>query len=317
MSNKDKDKNQSKKINESSLKLFELLKLLYEDNADYNNVIDILKDDLKTSQSTNTIQVVLNKYINTLKVFGMNIIKENKKFKLLSSVYTMKLSLDDLKSINILTSSIKDFPDETLKDGVYEFLKNLTFRMNKEDKKSFDNINQTHNYNFSFKYLELKEQIKHCQELCKNNQTLDVVYLKDSEEIHTKCTPKELIYDSKNVYFKLYDIDNKQNIEISLFKILRIDVRPQVAKVNEMTHTVVYKLSGRLAKTYRLKLENEQSNGIDSEGCLTVINRNEPTSKLFQRLMRYGNSCEIISPKYVREEFMNLINKTLNNYEEG
>ena len=193
MSNKDKEKNQSKKINESSLKLFELLKLLYEDNADYNNVINILKDDLKTSQSTNTVQVVLNKYINTLKVFGMNIIKENKKFKLLSSIYTMKLSLDDLKSINILTSSIKDFPDETLTNGVCEFLENLTFRMNKEDKQSFDNINKTHNYNFSFKYLELKEQIKHCQELCKNNQTLDVVYLKDSEEIHTKCTPKELI----------------------------------------------------------------------------------------------------------------------------
>ena len=169
MQNNDKDKNRNTKINDSSLKLFEFLKLLYEKNADYDNVINILKDDLKAGQTTNTIQVVLNKYINTLKVFGMNIIKENKKFKLLSSIYTMKFSLDDLKSINILSSTIKEFPDETLTEGVSEFLDNVTFRMNKEDKISYDNINQTHNYNFSFKYLELKEQIKQCQELCKNN----------------------------------------------------------------------------------------------------------------------------------------------------
>ncbi len=316
MQNNDKDKNRNTKINDSSLKLFEFLKLLYEKNADYDNVINILKDDLKAGQTTNTIQVVLNKYINTLKVFGMNIIKENKKFKLLSSIYTMKFSLDDLKSINILSSTIKEFPDETLTEGVSEFLDNVTFRMNKEDKISYDNINQTHNYNFSFKYLELKEQIKQCQELCKNNQTLNIVYLKGTKEIHTKCTPKELIYDSKNVYFKLYDTQKKQNIEVSLFKILRIEVQPQIAKPNEMTHTVVYRLSGRLAKTYKLKPENEQMAAESPEGTLTVINRNESTNKLFQRLMRYGSNCEIISPKYAREEFKELINKTLNNYEE-
>lgn len=31
--------------------------------------------------------------------------------------------------------------------------------------------------------------------------------------------------------------------------------------------------------------------------------------------MRYGTECEIISPKFMREEMIELINKTLANYQ--
>ena len=48
------------KLNDGCLKIFQLLTLLYEDNAYYSNVVDIFKDDCN-EQSTNSIQVVLNK----------------------------------------------------------------------------------------------------------------------------------------------------------------------------------------------------------------------------------------------------------------
>ena len=71
----------------------------------------------------------------------------------------MNFSMDDLKSINILLSSIKDFPDDNLIETMSKFLNNIEFRMNTSDKISLDTIRQNNNYSFPFQYLELKQQI--------------------------------------------------------------------------------------------------------------------------------------------------------------
>ena len=101
----------NKKLNRGCLKIFQLLKLLYEDNADYDSVVKIFKDETE-GQSANTIHVNLNKYFNTLKIFGIKIKKENNKFKLLSSLYSMNFTVEDLKAISILASSIDKFPEQ-------------------------------------------------------------------------------------------------------------------------------------------------------------------------------------------------------------
>ncbi|MCM1339129.1 MAG: hypothetical protein NC191_05620 [Muribaculaceae bacterium] len=305
----------NKKLNEGCLKIFKFLELLYEDKAYYKDVIEIFKDDLNEDQTKNSIQVILNKYSNTFKVFGMKLVKEKNKFRLGSSLYTMKFSMDDLKSMNILFSSIQDFPDETLAESMLEFLNSITFRMNTDDKISLDTIRQTNNYSFPFQYLELKSQIKHCLDLCKSNQLVNLIYYKRKKEFKVRCKPKDVIYNSKNVYFAVHDVKTMQNLEIPLGKILRIEVNHQVASSSEITQTVVYKLSDRLAKTYKPK-QGEESQGLDEQGRLTIINRGEPIEKLFKRLMRYSSSCEIVRPKFIRDEFIELINKTLNNYEE-
>ena len=68
----------NKKLNDGCLKIFEFLKLLYNDEAEYSKVLEIFQDEIKET-TTNNIQVTLNKYINTLRVFGLKIKKENGK----------------------------------------------------------------------------------------------------------------------------------------------------------------------------------------------------------------------------------------------
>ena len=80
-------KKDSQKLNDGCIKIFKLLELLYQDKADYQSVINIFIDDFNEDQTTNNIQVVLNKYLNTLKVFGLNVVKENNKFTLFNSFY--------------------------------------------------------------------------------------------------------------------------------------------------------------------------------------------------------------------------------------
>lgn len=299
------------KLNEGCLKIFQLLTLLYEDNAYYSNVVDIFKDDLN-EQSTNNIQVVLNKYMNALKVFGINVKKIKNKYQLESSLYAMDFSADDLKSLSILIEAVKNFPDDKISQDVNNLIKNLILRMNNGDKNKLNYLCQ--NYDFSFYYSNLREQIDQCEQICRENYSLDILYLKNNKEHRCKCTPKELLYDSKRVYFKVYDSVAKQNLEIPLDNILSIAKLPQIANPIELPTTVVYKLKNRLAKTYKIK-ENEYSDGYDEDGNLIVINKNEPFDLLLNRLMRYTYNCEIISPKQLRDKMIEKINETLKNYE--
>lgn len=303
----------NKKLNEGCLKIFQLLELLYEDKADYDSVISIFKDEF-ADQSTNNIQVILNKNMNALKVFGIKVIKENNKYKMLSSLYSMPFTLDDLKAISIITNSIKEFPDEEIDKNILSFINNIQFRMGNEDKNTLNNLSQNRNYDFSFYYSNIKDQVEQCQKICKEGFIINVFYISKGQEISCKCTPQEVLYDTKNAYLKVYDTISRQNLEIPITNILSIAKLPQIAKKVEMTTTVVYKLKNRLAQTYKLK-ETETSEGLNANGELIVINKGEPFDKLLQRLMRYSYNCEIVSPKNLREEMIKLINETLNNYE--
>mgnify|MGYP007113980078 CR=1 FL=1 len=147
-------KKDSQKLNDGCIKIFKLLELLYQDKADYQSVINIFIDDFNEDQTTNNIQVVLNKYLNTLKVFGLNVVKENNKFILKNGLYSIPFTQDDLKTIGILTKLSQNFPDKELSQNLQKLLQELDFRMNENDKNELKNISK--NYNFSFYYQILK-----------------------------------------------------------------------------------------------------------------------------------------------------------------
>lgn len=302
----------SKKLNNGCLRIFHFLMLLYEDRAYYKDVMDIFKDEI-SEQSANNIQVTLNKYINTLKVFGIKIKKENNKYKLLSGLYSMKFTLDDINAISIITSSVRSFPDESLVEEIEKFKKNIMLRMNNEDKARFANISSSSGYDFSFFYADIRKQVEDCEKLSKLHSNLNLIYRKNNDEIRCRCIAKEVLYDSKNAYLKVHDSTKRQTLEIPISNIIHIEVLPNKSNSIELNTTIVYKLKNRLAKTYKLK-ENEHSQGFDSEGNLIVINQNEPFEKLLSRLMKYTDSCELISPKFLRDDMLKLINDTLANY---
>lgn len=303
--------NKNKKLNDGCIKIFDLLTLLYNDEADYNNVLNIFKDDLNEEQSPNNIQVILNKYINTLKVFGIKLRKVKNKFKMESSLYSVDFTFDDLKSIALLYTVANNFPDKEISAQIRNFIKILTFRMDNECRNILDNLNK--NYDFSFFYSNMREQIEQCKQICNEKFVTNILYLKNNKEVKCKCSPKEIIYDAKKVYLRAYDVTKRENIDIPLANILSIAKLPQRANSTELTTTVVYKLKNRLAKTYKIK-ENEYSDGYDENGNLIIINKNEPLELLLKRLMRYSFNCEIISPKSLRNEMIALISQTLNNY---
>lgn len=306
-------KKDNPKLNDGCIKIFKLLKLLYQDKADYQSVIDIFIDDFNEDQTTNNIQVVLNKYLNTLKVFGLNVVKENNKFILKNGLYSMPFTEDDLKTIGILSKLSQNFPEKEISQNIQKLLYELNFRMGEEDKNKLKNLSK--NYNFSFYYSNIEDKINYCEQICKENFVIVIIYLKENKEQKYKCYPKEIIYELKEAFLKVYEPNSHENINIPISNILTIAKQPQIANSTELTTTVVYKLKNRLAKTYKIK-ENEYSNGFDTDGNLVIINKNEPFDKLLQRLMRYSFNCKIISPKHLRDKMIERINQTLENYKD-
>lgn len=304
----------NKKLNEGCIKIFRLLELLYQDKADYESVKNVFKD-ANEKPSKNTLQVNMNKYINTLKIFGIKIKKEKNKYKLLSSLYSMKFTTEDIKAISLLIASMKNFPEVELTQDVNEFIQSLEARMNNDDRNKLNSFSKNSHPDNSFYYTDLREQIQQCEQVCNKNYTINVVYTKLNKEYSCKCTPKEVLYNSKGVFLRVYDTGKHHHLEIPINRILAITELPQVASPIELKPTVVYKLKNRLAKTYKVK-ENEHTDGYDEEGNLTVINKDGVLDNLIPRLLRYSYDCEIVSPKYLREEMKRIINETISQYEE-
>lgn len=304
--------NNNKKLNDGCLKIFKFLKLLYNNEAEYYKVCEIFQDEIKET-STNNIQVTLNKYINTLKVFGLKIKKENGKFILENSLYSINLQPIDLNAMCIIEQSLNNFPNKKLIDNVNNLLQEIKFRMDAKDKSKLHSMTNLSNYDFTFYYSNLKEQISECEKICSENFVINLIFIQNEEEKTCKCVPKEVIYDSKNAYLRVYDTITHTPIEVPINRILSITKLPQIASSSEMSTTVVYKLKNRLAKTYKLK-ENEYSEGFTPNNELIVINKNENPDKLLHRLLRYTYNCEIISPKTLRIKMSEMINKSINNY---
>lgn len=302
----------NKKLNDGCLKIFEFLKLLYNDEAEYSKVLEIFQDEIKET-TTNNIQVTLNKYINTLRVFGLKIKKENGKYILENSLYTLDLLPADLNALCILEQSLQNFPNKKLVENVEDTLQEIKFRMEMKDKLKLHTMTGNSEYDFTFFYSNLREQIAECEKICSEKFVINLIYSQNGEEKSCKCIPKEVIYDSKNAYLTVYNTINHTPLEVPINRILSIAKLPQIAGSSEMSTTVVYKLKNRLAKTYKLK-ENEYSEGFNEKEELVVINKNENPDKLLHRLLRYTYNCEIISPKILREKMSKLINKTIEKY---
>ncbi len=305
-------KNSKQKLNNSCLKLFQILNLLYNDNATYENVVNILNDGDKNKTANNS-QVILNKYMNTLKVSGLKIKKVKNKFILESCLYSNEYTYDDLKTINLLLNAVKDYPDEKTAQNTQRFLNHLILQMSDDDKNTLNTL--VNNQDFSFYYSKLKDQIDKCRQYCKKDYVLDVIYKKQGKDTKIKAQPKDVWFDTKNAYFRLYDMGEKTIIDVELSNILSIKISPKRILPKEELTTISYILKNRLAKTYVVK-EYEHANGFDSDGNLIVINKGEPYEELLSRLMRYGKNCEVVYPKFFREKMSELINSTLKNYEE-
>lgn len=303
----------TEKYNDACIKLFEFLKMLYDGDVDFKDVIDLFSNGQYDGKS-NT-HVTLNKYLNAMKIFGIKVKKINGKYQIFSSLYKIKFTLEDLKSIELLKEACKILPSGNNKTNLEKFLRDLEIRFD-ESAQAFEKIsNNTENLHLRFNQSEMVDQIKQCEKFCQDKLKLEIIYATEKgEAINLLCSPIELLYKKRKIYLKTLGNNGSRIYEIPLESIQSVKQLPISNTQQSIPTTIVYRIKNRLARNYKLR-EWERLDKIEADGSHIIVNKNEDLHMLVKRLMRYGLECEICSPKFFKEEMIDRINSTLKNYQ--
>ena len=304
----------SDKYNESCIRIFKLMSLLAQGETPFADVIKLFADENgNTSQISN---VVLNKYMNTLKIYGVKVKKSKNIYHLLSMPFSITLNEHDLYAVALIKSATSYLPNGKTKTNITTFIEDIEKRYDFNTKQLSTIVNSARNYDLSFYFKKFEKQISECEKHCNEGYNIQISYINKNVTTLLVCVPQEIKYIEKNVYLSVYDPNKLQTIDIPINSI------NSIAKLKEKTDDkkkkvytpVIFKLKGDLAKRYKLR-DWEKINEVMDNGDIIVSNSGEDMQILLTRLFKYGKNCVVLSPKYMRKRLIKLVEKCLKNYE--
>ena len=120
-------------------------------------------------------------------------------------------------------------------------------------------------------------------------------------------------YSSKDVLLTGYSLKHHENKTVNLDEIKSLKQLPQKSSGVFFPSNVIFKVKGRLAKSYNLK-ENEKLLTFDKDESV-ISNKGEDRQKFFRRILKYKDLCEIVASETIRNDFKKMLGKILQNYE--
>lgn len=301
-----------KKICDASVRVLETLKVLYSNNSSIQDIIGYFeKSDPNNRIYTN--EVIL-KYINTLKVSGLRFVKTKDKYSLLNTPNQLNFNENELKAMYLIEKFAELLPEERIKLEISNFISELERRFSDNTKVLSHNITKPDFSNLEFDYSQYAQRIKEYEKYCIDGQRLKITYKnQNNTEISVMVEPSEIKYIGNEVYLSVYNPFSAQIHDINFNCISKIEQLPLKSNPTSMLSSVTFKLKDRLAKAYKFH-ESEELVEKEADGSIIILNRKEDRVLLLKRLMRYGENCEVISPKALREEMRQMIKSTLRNY---
>lgn len=303
----------SEKYNEACIKVFDMLRLLSRGSARYEDIIELFNTEDNTPNSA--APVVLNKYLNTLKIFGINISKTKNIYHLQNSFFSLNLDKDEISMLQLLKSSGAILTSKKQKEQFDSFINDIEMRLTNISKEYLNDANDETNLLRSEYFLKYRDLIAQCETYCFENQKLEVSFSYENKEYKVICNPREITYINRKAYLSVFNHLSRQIFNVPVDSIISIKQMPLLSSGSEIAVTVVYKIRNNLAKAYRLKEWESTDGKIDENGWLTIVNNNEDFDVLIKRLMRYDYNCKVVSPKSFKERMQATIDDTLKNYE--
>lgn len=301
-----------KKTCDTSIRVLETLKVLYKGSASIQDIIHHF-EKFDPNNRIYTNEVIL-KYINTLKVFGFRFIKEKDKYVLLNLPSQFDFNEKDLRSMYLIEEFSEFLPEERLKAELDKFLQELEKRFSDNTRLLSHSITKPNFSNLEIDYSKYSEKIKEYEQYCIDGQRLKITYRNQNRvETSIMVEPNEIKYRGNEVYLSVYNSISAQIQDINFNSIFKIEQLPLKSNPKSMLSSVTFQLKDRLAKNYKLH-EGEKLLQIKNDDSIIILNQKEDRILLLKRLMRYGENCEVISPKTLREDMKQMIKETLSNY---
>lgn len=303
--------NNAKQV-DSIHKTFALLNLLLKNNANFVEVVKTISPTADPISIDNSIHSVnLNKYLNTLRLFGLNVKKEKGKYHLINPPYKIELTPTDIKALNNIKECAEKYPTSNNKT-FEEFINSFELHFSEKTQMYIQSLETNSNTDFSFYYDKLTNKIDICTKFCNEDFNVEIIYYKTdiTKPIKILAGTKELIYRNGSIKLNILNLKTNEHQLIPLDKIIDIKQNPKKNSMNFSNNkTVVYGLKGRLSKNYKLR-PWETSSGPRGEWNV-IFNKNEPEAELLTRLLKYGDQCVVFTPHDFKNKLQDKIKKTL------
>lgn len=310
-------KKKNMKLSSTAYRVLVILFLLNKEKNTLNELIEKISDD-KIISRTFTKEVII-KYINTLKFSGIDVVKMNEKgitsYHLRKAPFLMEFSEEEIKTLAIIQNHINYLYQPHLISSFNRYLEKLSCFISDEAFELFEKYKNEATKDISDSYKQFANIIKLIEEYCISKQTILVTY-SPLEGLIQKITfePEKIEYNNQKVY--IYGINPKihQKQYLQFDYIIDIKQLPNKSKHFNYNTNVTYRLTGKLAKQYRL-YENETIINKTSKPYSIIISANSANvDVLLHRLLRYGQYCEVLSPAKERAKMSSIINSLLDQY---
>ncbi len=303
------------KISNTCLRVFEVIKLLIQKPYTIEELITLLSE--KEDNRNIYTQETIIKYITTLRVMGLNVAKEKRKFVLKKYPIDLNLNEKELKTLEKIENYIINEKQQSCCTEFKKLIGTL--------EKCFDN-ETTNRYNTNFSFLSVEKSVNNLndiplinkfEKICNDQQKLKIDYV----DISTKNTdtyylePKCVKIINRQGFLQAYDTETNELKLFLLRNIRKVVQRPQKARQMWYSNEVIYRLDSEFAKIYKLKTE-EKLLSQESDGSIIIQNCEEDKETFLRRLLKYTTHCEIIRPEKYRKKMLALIENTIDIYKE-
>jgi len=284
------------KINDTGIRVLELLKYMI------NNDVNINEDNSKNiPQFTDIMPETYLKYISTIEKTGLSVIKKDKKYKLCTFPQKTELGEEDLHILQVIFDNIKFTCSDKETETFINFAEKIKNSLDDKEKQSFEKILnnfQEKNYFIS----DIQKKIEHYENYLDCGQKLKITYKNDS----FICEPKKIDLSNGKIYMTVYNIKTMEFKKILTDLITKIEILPARASQVTMKQAAVFEVYNRLIENYRLR-DNERIESYN-EKVKTIVATDYNKEELLKRLLKYGENCKIIRPKFLQQEFLAMLN---------
>ncbi len=290
------------KISNAGYRVLEILKHLIKQPLSPDEMLRYLES------STDNLyrKELILKYLNTLKLLNIDIDKTDGKYFIKRSLESINLAENDLSAILFIRKYINTIGHEGFKNNIEEALQ-IVERCFSDNIVDCIKRNKIKPYTPQKSLIIKDENVKKFEKYCHDGFWLELEYKNykaDNKNGSYKIAPLKVVYKRGKAVLIAYDHKDNDYKEFVLENVIDVKQNPQ-KQVKGSPSSVLFKLKGRLAKSYMLK--NDEMLVDSGEDFIIISNKNEDRELLIRRLLRYYNKCEILYPKLYRQKIIELI----------
>ena len=279
------------KKNLSSIQVLKTLKTMLEDDYTMSELLQRLNENEKEPVFNNS---VVSKDINTCRFCGSKIPKINGRYYVTEIPFGLDFTDKDIDLLAYLENCAKS----SLSVRTYNNYEKAVQKLHRYSNKQIISIEKEDVNSAGVIFEEALQAQRKIRLTLKTGKILE-------------CIPVDTMEKDGKLYFHVIFEEKEKNILAK--RIACIEISREKFSKTKLDDTVIYRLTGNLAKNYNLR-ENEKIVNNSLPENETIITYGENIPMLLSRLLRYGELCEVINPEKVRLGMKEMINATLANY---